>query len=82
MIPTNFLLDLTKIGQKWTPEQVQKRKTSLINRYINDFKYYSTADEIKLENYSIYGLALPEEILYKIFYGNAVKWVPGINKDF
>ncbi|MFC1557913.1 amidohydrolase family protein [candidate division KSB1 bacterium] len=82
MIPTDYLLDLKKLGQKLTPEQAAKRKEFLMKRYINDFRYFGTDEVITKGNHSVSGLALPKEVLYKIFYGNAVKWVPGINKDY
>lgn len=82
MIPSDYLLDMTKIGEKWTPEQVSGKKESLLRKYNDDFIYYGTDDEIPRGDYLTHGLALPEEVLYKIFYGNAVKWVLGTNKNF
>ncbi|MCK4966725.1 hypothetical protein KAS50_06825 [bacterium] len=49
---------------------------------INDFRYFGTDEVITRGNYSVRGLALPREVLYKIFYRNAVKWIPVINKDY
>lgn len=82
MIPTKFLKDMSKVGQQWTSEEVEKEKKYLLQRYKSDFIYYFTDNEIKLKNYSVRGLGLPEEVLHKIFYSNAVKWVPGIEKQF
>jgi predicted TIM-barrel fold metal-dependent hydrolase len=82
MIATKYLKDMSKVGQQWTGEEVEKEKQNLLQRYNNDFIYYFTDNEFKLKNYSINGLALPEEVLHKVFYSNAVKWVPGIDKDF
>ena len=76
MIPTNFLIDMSKTGETWTNEEVEREKRKLVQRYLDDFRYYATDDEIVVRNYSIRGLALPKEVLYKVFYGNAVKWVP------
>jgi predicted TIM-barrel fold metal-dependent hydrolase len=82
MIPSKYLKDMSKVGQQWTKDEVVKEKNNLLQRYRNDFIYYFTDNEIKLKNYSVKGLGLPEEVLHKIFYSNAVKWVPGIDKDF
>lgn len=82
MIPTKYLKDMSKVGLQWTSEEVEKEKQNLLQRYNNDFIYYFTDNEIKLKNYSVRGLALPEEVLHKVFYSNAVKWVPGIDKEF
>jgi hypothetical protein len=82
MVPTQYLKDMTKVGQQWTPEEVIHEKKKLLQRYLYDFNYYFTDKEIPLKNYSVRGLALPEEVLHKIFYNNAVKWVPGIEKGF
>ncbi len=73
---------ITSSGAKRTPEQAERAKQSLSRRYSNDFEFFATDNEISRRDYSIRGLALPKEVLYKIFYGNAVRWVPGINKDF
>jgi predicted TIM-barrel fold metal-dependent hydrolase len=82
MVPTQYLKDMAKVGQQWTPEEVINEKKKLLQRYLYDFNYYFTDNEIPLKNYSIRGLALPEEVLHKFFYGNAVKWVPGIEREF
>ena len=82
MIPTQYLKDMTKIGQQWTKEEAEKEKRKLYQRYLNDFNYYFTDNEIILKDYTVQGLALPEEVLRKIFYSNAVKWLPGIEKRF
>lgn len=82
MVPSRFLVDMTKVGQQWTNDEVELEKKKLLKEYIDDFVYYSTDDEINRGAYSIQGLALPNEVLHKIFYSNAVNWIPGINKAF
>jgi hypothetical protein len=82
MVPTQYLKDMSKVGQSWTKEEVEKEKKKLLKRYNDDFTYYFTDHEIKKGDYTIRGLALPEEVLKKVFYSNAVKWVPGIDKSF
>ena len=32
--------------------------------------------------YTVQGLALPQEVLEKVYYKNAVKWFPGIDKEY
>ena len=34
------------------------------------------------EEYTIQGLALPREVLEKVYYQNAVKWFPGLDKEY
>jgi predicted TIM-barrel fold metal-dependent hydrolase len=65
-----------------SPEQAERAKQRLLQRYLDDFVFYSTDDEISMREYSLQGLALPKNVLQKIFYENAVKWIPGVNKDF
>lgn len=82
MVPTRYLVDMSKVGQQWSLEELKKEKADLLKRYRDDFAYYTTDREISRGDYSIQGLALPKEVLHKIFYSNAVKWVPGIDKSF
>ena len=67
MVPTQYLKDMSKLGQQWTAEEVADEKQKLYQRYNYDFNYYFTDQEIKRGSYSIRGLALPEEVLNKIF---------------
>jgi len=48
--------------------------------YVNDFRYFSTDDlfVIAEREQPVQGLALPPEVVKKIFYGNAKSWYPGI----
>ena len=82
MIPSRFLVDMTKVGQQFNPEEIESEKEKLLKAYNDDMMYYATDFEIKRGTYSIIGLALPEDVLHKIFYSNIVKWVPGINEAF
>ncbi len=81
-IATDYLIDMSKIGVHWTAGELEKEKADLLKRYQKDFDYYSTGSEIRRNGFTIRGLDLPEEVLMKIFYANAVQWVPGIEKDF
>lgn len=82
LVATDFFVDMTKVNERWTPERVVEEKKELIQAYNREFTYYCTDDVINVGDYSIRGLALPDDILQKFFYSNAVKWVPGINKAF
>lgn len=71
---------------------------SMVNRFTTrqDFfmRYYATDDEFLWGNdvfgdkplprpeYIVKGLALPPEVLKKLFYDNAVHWFPGVDKNF
>ncbi|HLF32885.1 MAG TPA: amidohydrolase family protein, partial [Cyclobacteriaceae bacterium] len=81
-IATDYLIDMSKIGVHWTAEELEKEKTNLLRKYQRDFDYYATGREIPRNGYTIRGLELPPEVLKKIFYSNAVNWVPGIERDF
>jgi hypothetical protein len=82
LVATDFFVDMSKANMRWTQEEVVEEKKKLMQNYNNDFEYYITDNEINRGSYSIRGLALPEEVLHKFFYANAVKWVPRINEAF
>jgi hypothetical protein len=82
LIATRYLIDMSKVNDRWTPAQVEAEKTALRRRYENEFAYYSTDQEFSRRDYSVRGLALPEDVLRKVFYANAVRWIPGIDRDF
>ncbi|MEQ6119808.1 amidohydrolase family protein [Reichenbachiella sp. MALMAid0571] len=79
---------------KMTPEDIENAKEEIIYRNQLFHTYYATADEIPWGNivesdrplpepsYNVKGLDLPREILDKVFYKNAVKWFPGIEKEY
>ena len=46
--------------------------------YARDWKYFATDETVSDGGLTVQGLALPRPVLKKIFYDNAVKWVPGI----
>jgi predicted TIM-barrel fold metal-dependent hydrolase len=78
MIPTRYLIDMSRVNDRWTPAEVASEKQTLLERYRSDIAYYATDQEIARPNYIARGLALPESILRKVFYENAVRWIPGI----
>jgi Amidohydrolase len=82
LIPTRYLIDMSRINERWTPQQLESEKANLLARYENDFRYYATDGEFQRRDYSVKGLALPDDVLHKLFYANAVRWVPGIDRSF
>jgi len=84
------------LGQKdkMTENDIRDSRKSILDRHELFFRYYATDDDIPWGNYviggkplpeptyTVKGLALPKEILDKVFYENAAKWFPGVNKDF
>jgi hypothetical protein len=38
--------------------------------------------EIARRDYTVRGLGLPEPVLRRLFYENARRWIPGIDRDF
>jgi predicted TIM-barrel fold metal-dependent hydrolase len=50
------------------------------NTYANDWRFLATNDIVMYRDKRVQGLALPPEILRKIYHANAAKWFPGISK--
>jgi predicted TIM-barrel fold metal-dependent hydrolase len=81
-------------GKAATPEDIEKSKSLILYRHDLFFRYYATDEEIPWGNYiysdkpqpkptyTVRGLALPKEVLDKVFYKNAIMWFPEIEKDF
>ena len=46
--------------------------------YAQDWKYFATGETIDYRGRKIIGLALPPEVLRKLYHDNAVQWFPGI----
>jgi len=83
-----------KKGREATPEKVKSFIERWKYRYKLFFTYLATEDEIPWGNhiigdkplpeptYKVKGIALPKDVLEKIYYKNSVKWFPGVEKDF
>jgi hypothetical protein len=82
LVATPFLVDMSKINERWTLDEISNLKLELVKQYERDFNYFATDQEFKRENYQIRGLKLPEEVLQKLYYDNAFSWIPGIEKEF
>jgi hypothetical protein len=82
LVATPFLVDMSKINERWTPAEVEELKSDLLEQYHREFNYFSTDSDQQYENFSLKGLDLPEEVLEKIFYRNAVIWVPVVAEKF
>jgi predicted TIM-barrel fold metal-dependent hydrolase len=81
-------------GNRLTEEQINGMKQAYLNRHDFFMRYYAS-DEIfpwannirggkpvPEEEYTIQGLALPKEVLEKVYYQNAVRWFPGIDREY
>ncbi len=85
---------IKKNGESMSEKDIEKSRNHILERYDLFSRYYATEEEIPWGSYvhggkpypkatySVTGLALPKEVLKKLYYDNAVKWLPGINKDF
>jgi predicted TIM-barrel fold metal-dependent hydrolase len=82
LVASPFLVDMSKINEKWTGEEILKLKTALLQQYEQDFNYFATDQEFSRGNYYVKGLALPDEVLRKIYFDNAIVWIPGVEKNF
>jgi hypothetical protein len=47
-------------------------------RYLREWRYFSTSEWIEYKGHKYRGLELPQPILRKLYHDNAVNWVPGI----
>ena len=47
-------------------------------RYLREWRYFSTNEWIEYKDKKYRGLALPQPVLRKLYHDNAVRWVPGI----
>lgn len=50
-------------------------------QYKLEWRYLSTADNFEYRGHKTKGLYLPHSVLQKIYHDNAVRWIPGINRD-
>jgi len=69
-------------GQPATTRDMESSRRSILERNKINFRYYATDDEIQQGYYKVKGLALPKEVLQKVFYDNVVRWLPGAEKAF
>jgi hypothetical protein len=66
--------DLMEIS--WAdPDAALKRWEST---YTNDWRYFATAETFDAGGRKVQGLALPPEVLQKLFHDNARRWIPGL----
>ncbi|MCP4263462.1 MAG: amidohydrolase family protein [Planctomycetes bacterium] len=73
---------LNRSGQPVTIQDMESDRRSILERNKQFFQYYATDDEMQWDYYTIRGLALPKEVLQKVFYDNVVLWLPGAEKAF
>jgi len=68
--------------QKARAREIESSRRSILERHRQFFQYYATDDEMQWDYYTVRGLALPKEVLQKVFYDNVVQWLPGAEKAF
>ena len=82
-------------GNPLSEEQISNMKQSYLRRHDFFMRYYASDEIFPWANnirsggkpvpeasYKIQGLALPKEVLEKVYYSNAVNWFPGIDKEY
>jgi predicted TIM-barrel fold metal-dependent hydrolase len=81
-------------GSPFSNEQINNMKRSYLSRHDFFMRYYASDEIFPWANnirggkpvpeaeYTVQGLALPKEVLEKVYYKNAVKWFPGIDKEY
>jgi hypothetical protein len=82
LVATPFLVDMSKINEHWSQEDLDQLNQDLVKQYEHDLNYLATNQEFTLDHYKVRGLELPETVLQKIYYDNAVSWVPGVERGF
>lgn len=50
------------------------------NTYARDWKFFSTDQKVRYMGRTYRGLALPPDVLRKLFHDNAVRWFPGVDR--
>jgi len=68
------------VGTSYVNFSLEKALQTMDETYRKDYRYFATGEEMDTweVNGKFRGLALPGEVLKKIFYENARKWYPGI----
>jgi predicted TIM-barrel fold metal-dependent hydrolase len=49
--------------------------------FARDWRFFATDETFEWEGHPVRGLALPRSVLAKLFHQNAVRWIPGIDKQ-
>jgi predicted TIM-barrel fold metal-dependent hydrolase len=72
-----YATDLEMMPESDTAKQLAAWKAN----YEMDWKYFSTSETVEYMGHKITGLALPAEVLRKLYHDNAVQWFPGILEE-
>jgi predicted TIM-barrel fold metal-dependent hydrolase len=65
--------------QSSLPESGRRRSLeSMKSRYEAEFSYFESDREVGVRGRETRGLGLPQEVLKKLYYQNALKWYPGL----
>jgi predicted TIM-barrel fold metal-dependent hydrolase len=67
-------------GREYMKTSIDSTVTRIKETYDKDFRYFATDEEMEVWEVDgkFRGLALPADVLRKIFHDNALKWYPGI----
>ena len=78
----------------YSDKQRRERKARMKERNAQFARYFATDDEIPFGDflsgdkpvrgteYYVQGLALPENVLKKVYYDNVLKWFPGADEGY
>jgi hypothetical protein len=66
---------------QWPPDKIESHRVYLTEQYEREIAYYTTP-QLRFRGTMVDGLDLPDDVTHKLFYGNAVGWLPGIERDF
>lgn len=65
-----------------TAKEIESSRRSILERHRQFSLYYATDDDMQWDYYTVRGLALPQQVLRKIYYDNIVQWLPGAEEAF
>jgi predicted TIM-barrel fold metal-dependent hydrolase len=68
-------------GRKDSAEERTAFAKSLEDQYRRDFQYYAGEGEMEYRGKAVRCLALPREVVEKLFHGNAERVIPGLKVD-
>jgi predicted TIM-barrel fold metal-dependent hydrolase len=74
-------LDRTRTPDPRRPSTAEEREAfvrALEESYRTDFLYYAGDSELEYRGQTVRGLALPREVLEKLYHGNAERVIPGL----
>jgi len=61
-----------------SPRQAARSRHEWEAAYANQWRFFATDDIVEYQGHKVQGLALPTEILRKLYHDNALRWFPSV----